>query len=120
MTTLLVDAANVVGSRPDGWWRDRAGATARLLARLAALRGPAEARYVPDELAAALRVVRLPEPLEADAARAVERRLLAEHRIEVPLMGTDLMRYVRLSAHVYNGPDDYDRLARALPAVLAR
>jgi hypothetical protein len=23
---LLVDAANVVGSRPDGWWRDRAGA----------------------------------------------------------------------------------------------
>jgi hypothetical protein len=37
MTVLLVDAANVVGSRPDGWWRDRAGATARLLGRLAAL-----------------------------------------------------------------------------------
>ena len=35
MTTLLVDAANVVGSRPDGWWRDRAGATQRLLERLA-------------------------------------------------------------------------------------
>jgi hypothetical protein len=32
---LLVDAANVVGARPDGWWRDRAGATARLLRRLA-------------------------------------------------------------------------------------
>jgi hypothetical protein len=39
MTVLLVDAANVVGSRPDGWWRDRAGAAARLLARLAALPG---------------------------------------------------------------------------------
>jgi hypothetical protein len=39
MTVLLVDAANVVGSRPDGWWRDRAGATSRLLARLAALPG---------------------------------------------------------------------------------
>ncbi len=24
--SLLVDAANVVGSRPDGWWRDRPGA----------------------------------------------------------------------------------------------
>ncbi|WNV74058.1 hypothetical protein [Geodermatophilus sp. DSM 44513] len=36
---LLVDAANVVGARPDGWWRDRAGATSRLLARLAALPG---------------------------------------------------------------------------------
>lgn len=28
---LVVDSANVVGSRPDGWWRDRAGATDRLL-----------------------------------------------------------------------------------------
>ncbi len=35
--TLVVDAANVVGSRPDGWWRDRAGATQRLLARLEVL-----------------------------------------------------------------------------------
>jgi 8-oxo-dGTP pyrophosphatase MutT (NUDIX family) len=34
---LVVDAANVVGSRPDGWWRDRAAATERLLVRLAAL-----------------------------------------------------------------------------------
>jgi hypothetical protein len=36
---LLVDAANVVGSRPDGWWRDRGGAAARLVGRLAALPG---------------------------------------------------------------------------------
>lgn len=34
-TVLLVDGANVVGSRPDGWWRDRAGAAARLHGRLA-------------------------------------------------------------------------------------
>ena len=39
MTVLLVDVANTVGSRPDGWWRDRAGATGRLLDRLAALPG---------------------------------------------------------------------------------
>ncbi len=39
MTVLLVDAANVVGSRPDGWWRDRAGAASRLLAGLARLNG---------------------------------------------------------------------------------
>ncbi|WP_054246541.1 NYN domain-containing protein [Rhodococcus opacus] len=32
---VVVDAANVVGSRPDGWWRDRAGAARRLLAELA-------------------------------------------------------------------------------------
>ena len=28
--TIIVDAANVMGSRPDGWWRDRAGAARRL------------------------------------------------------------------------------------------
>lgn len=30
MITVVVDAANVMGSRPDGWWRDRAGAAVRL------------------------------------------------------------------------------------------
>lgn len=34
-SVLVVDGANVVGSRPDGWWRDRAGAAARLHGRLA-------------------------------------------------------------------------------------
>ncbi|BAH48478.1 NYN domain-containing protein [Rhodococcus opacus] len=34
---IVVDAANVVGSRPDGWWRDRAGAARRLLVQLDAL-----------------------------------------------------------------------------------
>lgn len=28
--TVIVDAANCVGSVPDGWWRDRVGATRRL------------------------------------------------------------------------------------------
>ncbi len=27
----MIDAANVMGSRPDGWWRDRAAAVRRLL-----------------------------------------------------------------------------------------
>lgn len=27
---LIVDAANVVGARPDGWWKDRAAAARRL------------------------------------------------------------------------------------------
>ncbi|CAM5341984.1 MULTISPECIES: NTP pyrophosphohydrolase [Streptomyces] len=33
---VIVDAANVVGSVPDGWWRDRRGAARRLRDRLAA------------------------------------------------------------------------------------
>lgn len=34
MTTLLVDGNNVIGSVPDGWWRDRPGAVRRLVGRL--------------------------------------------------------------------------------------
>jgi predicted RNA-binding protein with PIN domain len=31
---LIVDAMNVIGSRPTGWWRDRDGAVRRLVERL--------------------------------------------------------------------------------------
>jgi hypothetical protein len=47
MPLLVVDAANVVGSVPDGWWRDRAGATARLRDRLAPLAGRGLAGLAP-------------------------------------------------------------------------
>ncbi|HEX3490116.1 MAG TPA: NUDIX domain-containing protein [Streptosporangiaceae bacterium] len=58
--TVIVDAANVVGSRPDGWWRDRAGAARRLVSGVTALAGsgvtvvpsglglPSPARWLPD------------------------------------------------------------------------
>ena len=58
--TVIVDAANVIGSRPDGWWRDRAGAARRLVSGLGVLaRGglsevpaelgfPAPARWFPE------------------------------------------------------------------------
>jgi predicted RNA-binding protein with PIN domain len=39
MRRLIVDGMNVIGSRPDGWWRDREGAALGLLARLQSLTG---------------------------------------------------------------------------------
>jgi 8-oxo-dGTP diphosphatase len=57
---LVVDVANVMGSRPDGWWRDRAGAARRLRDQLAvlaasgvpalpeAMRAPPLERWFPD------------------------------------------------------------------------
>jgi predicted RNA-binding protein with PIN domain len=42
MTRWLVDASNVIGSRPDGWWRDREGATRRLLDELREFAGGGE------------------------------------------------------------------------------
>jgi 8-oxo-dGTP diphosphatase len=35
--TVIVDAANVMGSRPDGWWRDRSGAARRLCGQIEGL-----------------------------------------------------------------------------------
>jgi hypothetical protein len=35
-SALVVDAANVIGSVPDGWWRDRRAAAARLRDQLTA------------------------------------------------------------------------------------
>ena len=37
--TVIVDGANVMGARADGWWRDRAGAAARLYDGLTGLAG---------------------------------------------------------------------------------
>ena len=50
---IVVDAANVVGSVPDGWWKDRAGATGRLLERLRSLAAagfPADRLGLPADL----------------------------------------------------------------------
>jgi predicted RNA-binding protein with PIN domain len=33
---LVVDGNNVMGSRPDGWWKDRAGAARRLVEQIGA------------------------------------------------------------------------------------
>jgi 8-oxo-dGTP pyrophosphatase MutT (NUDIX family) len=50
--TVIVDGANVMGARADGWWRDRAGAAARLYGELAALAGRGVAA-LPGEVGAA-------------------------------------------------------------------
>jgi ADP-ribose pyrophosphatase YjhB (NUDIX family) len=52
--TIIVDAANVMGSRPDGWWRDRAGAARRLRDQLAGLAAAGIPALPPQAAAAAL------------------------------------------------------------------
>ncbi|MBW3577340.1 MAG: NYN domain-containing protein [Actinobacteria bacterium] len=53
----IIDAMNVIGSRPDGWWHDRPGAMRDLLHRLIADHATTGRRYtlvvegpVPDDL----------------------------------------------------------------------
>ncbi|UEJ82412.1 hypothetical protein Bra3105_16485 [Brachybacterium halotolerans subsp. kimchii] len=52
---LVVDGANVVGSVPDGWWRDRARAAVRLRDRLEGLEIPVEGLEIPAEPAGTIR-----------------------------------------------------------------
>jgi hypothetical protein len=62
---VVVDGANTVGSRPDGWWRDRPGAARRLAGQLVAALAER-----PDDLAAALGLtapLRVHLVLEGDA-----------------------------------------------------
>jgi hypothetical protein len=73
MTQIVVDAANVVGSRPDGWWHDREGAAHRLAEQLAT------ALATEDEFASALGVaapLRVHLVLEGRANRVAD---LPEH-----------------------------------------
>ena len=42
LPVLVVDVANVMGSRADGWWRDRAGAALRLAEEIVLSRPPDE------------------------------------------------------------------------------
>ena len=64
---LLVDIANVMGSRPDGWWHDRAAAATRLLDGLPPLNGAEVA--VPDDLGT-VRITDVRAVVEGAATRA--------------------------------------------------
>ncbi|MET7375153.1 hypothetical protein [Micromonospora arida] len=59
---LIVDGANVVGSRPNGWWRDRAAAAARLRDSLA----PVATIGLPARLTAPVEVVLVVEGAARD------------------------------------------------------
>lgn len=64
---LVVDVANVMGSRPDGWWRDRAAAATRLVSEIATLAGA----RVPGPDGGEVKVTRLVAVVEGQA-RGIE------------------------------------------------
>ncbi len=103
---LVVDGANVVGSRPDGWWRDRAGAARRLADDLSGL-GASAAPHV--------RVVLV---LEGAARRGVPAgRHSALEVVHAPGSGDDeVVRQVGLAAGGSPGRVEVVTADRALRA----
>jgi len=114
---VYVDAMNVIGSRPDGWWRDRDGAVRRLASRLTSF---AAAREVEVMLVIDGRPVPgLPEgPAGGVHVHYATRsgRDAADDRI-VELLGVaDDVRGVAASTLVVTADRELGRRARALGA----
>jgi hypothetical protein len=119
---LVVDGANVVGSVPDGWWRDRAGAAIRLRDRLVAtttaglpdLPGPVEVALVVEGKARdipeipAVRVERAPgsgDDLIVDLVEAAG----AGRRVVVVTADRELRRRVTALGAEVRGPSSIPR-----------
>jgi hypothetical protein len=119
---LVVDGANVVGSVPDGWWRDRAGAAIRLRDRLISttsaglpdLPGPVEitlvvegrARDIPET--PGVRVERAPgsgDDLIVDLVRAAGE----DRRVVVVTADRELRRRVTALGAEVRGPSSIPR-----------
>ena len=112
-TVLLVDAANVVGARPDGWWRDRAGAASRLLVALATLRA-ATVRGPGGDPRVIAGVVAV---LEGAAVTAADPGWVVVHRAERGTRGDDVLVDVagQLLADGHGGPRGLGRPRPAGP-----
>jgi isopenicillin-N epimerase len=73
---------------------------------------------VSDDFRAAMRIVELPEKLTPQRAGEIETQLSDKHQIEVSLMHIHDKSFVRVCGQIYNTPEDYQRLAAALPEVI--
>jgi hypothetical protein len=120
---VVVDAANVVGSKPDGWWRDRAGAAVRLRDNLAGttttglpdLPGPVEvvlvvegrARYTPSS--ETVRVEHAPASGDDTIVDVVAEAAGAGRRVVVVTADRELRRRVGALGAEVRGPSSVPR-----------
>jgi predicted RNA-binding protein with PIN domain len=122
---LIVDGNNVMGSRPDGWWRDRPGATRRLIEQLGRWAAHAQEEVLvvfdgrrPEGLTSAPAVeVRFAERAARDAADDVIAALVAAAvtpaELEVVTSDAALVERVRRRGAKVTGSGGFrDRLER--------
>jgi hypothetical protein len=84
---LLIDAANVIGSRPTGWWRDRSGAARDFVDRV---RAASEANRFEDSVVVVL---------EGAARRGVEEGTVdGVNVVHAPGSGDDMLIAVATDA----------------------
>lgn len=108
MQVLVVDGANVVGSRPDGWWRDRAGAARRLHEQLQTAELPQDEvvlvleggarRGLPAGADGRVQTVHAPRSGDDAIVEAVQRQLGADDGRSVTVVTADRMLRSRVEA----------------------
>jgi 8-oxo-dGTP diphosphatase len=121
--SLIVDGANVMGSRADGWWRDRAGAMARLHGELAGLAAYGIPGPMPGAVPAEKGAPGQPDPGEAGGSGAVavadwwfpEIVLVVEGRTRAMLSMVSDEPRLRVVAAQGEGDDEIADLAGRLP-----
>ena len=69
----------------------------------------------PTAMHASMMAIRLPDALQhpgatRETARRLQSELMQRHRIAVAIAAIDGVLWARISAQVYNAPEDYDRL----------
>jgi hypothetical protein len=110
LPVLVVDAANVVGSRPDGWWRDRHGATVRLRDSLESLTGTyvvllvVAGRAGGDPPGAAVDVVSASGPGDDEIVRVAGDRVASGRRVIVVTADRELRQRVAAVGAEVDGP----------------
>lgn len=122
MRILIIDGANVVGARPDGWWKDRAGAAARLYDAVAAatldddeivlvLEGAAKAG-VPAVRTPGLRVVHAPKDGDSEIVAEARRTYERGHLVRVVTADRALAANVAAYASTVSPTWLLDRIGR--------
>lgn len=119
----LPTAIDTLGTWTNGWptlradLNQRAGEGQRVILTRLGLTAPA-----PADMAGHMAVIALPaqEEMQRGAQDPLHNRLFERHMIEVPVIqwSEPDLRLIRISAHLYNGRRDYERLSEALATEL--
>ena len=109
--TVVVDVANVMGARADGWWRDRPGAALRLYGEIVSLAGRG---LLPGQLPDSVRAAADATPTEPCFPEYV---LVLEGRTSgaVPRINAAPDPRVRVVAAAGSGDDAIVEVVRGLP-----
>ncbi|MDA0159472.1 NYN domain-containing protein [Solirubrobacter ginsenosidimutans] len=118
----LIDAMNVIGSRPDGWWRDREGATRKLVDQVSAWAGDEPVTVVldtgPDDLlgtVGSVTVVRAPRRGRNAADDEIVRLVETDPDALVVTSDAELVSRVRALGAAVEGAGTFRRRLESPP-----